>query len=1065
MNFKRIGILLAFVIFAVVSNAPAFAEGETVIKIEAESFITGPDIFDVQSVPEAGNGKYLSSWYAPKDADELIYKYTFTAPEKGNYRLDGMFNELSQSFTTDVSFYVNTPDNVVSNFTKGERLGSYYMYKMSGENVKVNKGKNELYMVLDKEDLNSSGVVVVYLDYFTLTKGAAGAFSLLSVKLNNSAGVYEKNDSVLINFEYSTAAPEAQKYNISITDLWDRPVQNNVITANKGIDYYSINLGKFPVGWYRVRILNEQNNVEVNDYMAFSVVVPYDERAKLEDSSIAADSDMAWNSRIALLDNYKEAFHDLAKLSGIKWLRTRTSGKYSSKIVKEFGYLMKDRNLNQLALTSPDVMGDKTMTGDLLEYGYKLWKEHAEWYDDTLGVLEVVNEADLGNKGNKGAAERYAAYYKAAAIGISDAENHPYQTMTPTATAKGNWVDLLYANDVLKYTDIQNYHAHDNVSVRTRDIKNKAVAYSDEHIPIWLTEAGYTQTAADGSVLSLPQMKEASEQLIKRALDSLSNGNNKHFWFLLTPYIENGGNFSSQHQSGMPYPMYSVLANLTNQLGEANYKGVADLTDGFRGHMFDDGQGNDVLVCFADNEGYINVKADKIKYADMVGYEEIKYADESGKIRIFAGTEPIFVKFFGRSSQDNYYPKTFTSELKKKTFKPNERIVIQQLWSDDITSTDAAHSNGYQLKPGEEYEVSVKVYNLNDEEMSGRINSSAGGQLIWNEGPKEFVISPWSSQIFTYKFSVNENAVGGTDGMVRFWGETYDGKEISSSVAYYMISSEGRVIAADKRVNFENGVSTERWNLANIAEGGKVTMTNNAEEESAIFNVTLPGNPWFFPHFSITDEERNALMNAQGFVFDAKTAGHQGSQSLMMFVYMKDGREFYCPSVKVPFERLEEDFTCCIFPYTQFTLWSSPLGAVEIRPFDVESISHISIGFSGSSEVVIPEYRIRNFGYFYSDLDSEQLTAQEDIEIAGVEANKTYKRGELSDIKAKLNIDDEIASYKVVINNDTISESDFQDGIISFNVGDLQRGAYTIYVTALNNQNGFYCGTKTFFVE
>lgn len=1062
-------LLFLTVISLVASSFGGFcvsaADGDIVINIEAEDYTSGEGVFSIAENEDLSGGKYIKSWTQPTGESRIIYAYEFSAPVKGTYKMSGIFSELSKDFTTDLSFYVNDESNTPGTWTKGTQVSSVYVYNMtSSTGVKLEKGRNTLYMVVNGTDTNQSGVLVAYADCFKFTKEKDSPFRIESVTLkDHPVGVYEEGEEVCVKFDYTTAAPAAQRYNMKITDLWDREVTTGEITVRAGADSHVLYIGTFPVGWYRLRLTDVSTGMEVNDYMAFSVVVSYSKRPKIEDSAIAADSAVAYTNTLQKLPNYKEQFHDLAQLAGLKWLRTRTAGKYSSDTMKEFGYMMKERGITQLALTATGAMGDKTMTGDLIETGYKHWKEMAEWYEDTLGVLEVINEMDLKGMGAPGGAERYAALYKAAAIGISDASNSPYKSMTPTSSSDGVWTDLLYANDVLKYTDVQNFHAHQFVGTRTTLAKDKAVAYSDQSLPIFLSEAGYSQIAEDGDTLALEQMKDACTVMITRALESLSNGTTKHFWFLLSPYIENGGNYSSQHTSGMPYPMYSVLSNMTYQLGEANFAGVANLPEGMTGYMFNDGVGNDVMLCYADTQNYVTIKADKVKFSDIVGYEEVKLADENGEIRVSVGTQPVYIKFYGSAPSETYYPKTYQHELNKKVFTPNERIVIQQLWSDEITSASEAHGNGYQLKAGEEYELPVKVYNLNDEKMSGKLMISADSQIVYDEEPQVFELEPWSSQEFVYKFKVADDADGGTDGNIHFWGETDAGEEISSSVSYFRISSEGRVIADDKRVAFENGCDTSRWDLANIAGQGKVVMTNDSEG-SAVFNVELPGQKWFFPFFYITDEEREAMKSAQGIVFDAKAAGHDGDPGLSMFIYMKDGRWYYNDVNTMKFEKMEDDFTCCVFPFTNFSLYSSPQGAVDIREFDVDSISHIGLGFSRSN-VVIPEYKVRNFGYFYSDLPSEQLSETSAIEINGIEGGQLFADGNLGTITADLTMKDELESVKVSLNDKVIEGAVYKDGKVEFELNGLERGAYTLYVTALNKQNKFFCGKKSFKVE
>lgn len=1069
MKFKFTSYVLSLcIIFGGIGIPNVFAEedGKSEILIEAENFESGTNIFDIARSDEYSGGKMLVSRAYPNDEADYLYSYTFNAKESGYYKFSGIFNKQHWTPGTDMEFYVNDSDNKVESLTDGSNR---YLeaYDYTGGFVYLNQGKNTLYVKVDKTDSDPDLRFTLYLDCFKFTKASQDEFKLEKIRFEDtSAGAFEENKNVRVLFEYNTKTPAMQNYNLQIQDMWEREVSNQTVTIPKGIERFTLDLGSFPIGWYRVFIKDFESNVDLIDYMAFSVTVSHSKRLKVEDSTIATDANFYGNHTVRnVLPKGIDSYIEALKLSGVTWIREHTLGKASiNDQYYKIAQKVKKLGIKQLDLTTSDTVvrndnvADRTLLVDLHE-AYLQWKEFADLLGDNCDVLENVNEADITTGVP---ADRYSSYYKAAAIGISDSEANTYQTMSPPASSAGLWVDTYFQNDILDYTDIQNAHAHNDVKVRTEAVKKYALAYADEPLALWHSEAGIQQFAPDGVTLTNEQMRAAVSQQYMRFLTMISSGCTKWFWFLFTPYTENGGNYSSMHPSGMPYPMYSALANMTYQFGAAKYIGKPDLPSNVSGYMLDDGNGNDVLACYSDQQCYITIKADKVKYSDVLGHEEIKTADSNGEIRLFLGeNDPIIVKYFGRAPKDSYYPKSYSGAYSKKTFTPAQRLVIQQDWR-NITDDKTAGNQGYQLEPGKEYEFTAKIFNLNDKKMTGKLKKSADSCIQWEtDDEPAFEIEPWQSQEYKLKFTVDASIEYPVTGSVRLWGETSEGDELSSSVAAFKVVMTRRQINDEDRVDFENYWTADRWDVGNIAPGGKAVRTDDGKS-TVSFNVTFTGPRWFFPYFKLTESEIEKIKDSQGFVANVKTRKSSERTEIQMFIYMKDGRMYYCGTLGYYFNDMTDDYTCCVFPFTSFELYSSPMGNFEMRTFNPADIEQISIGAYVTPEIV-PQYDIQKFGYFYSTVPSDQLNKDGDISL-DIE-DKVYSPSELGTYEAKYNMNDEISEVKVVLNEDKYDKVKINKDGVSIDLSGLERGRYTIYVFALNNQKKMYQTSKTFTVK
>ena len=1027
---------------------PVQAAGAGEIVIEAEDYFTAHDAFTEVSEGGFSEGKGISTWFMP-DGSRIIAEYKVDVPSAGNYKITGVGSEIKVAWTSDWTVAVNDKDNKLSDFKQlasiSDNVSDKALYKEYDiGTAKFQRGENTIYIEAKNTDKQSNGVIVSRVDYIKLTP-APTTFSFDSVEfMGNKIGVFEKGKNIGLRMFFTAPAPESKKYSFRIEDYWQRPVSQGEVTIQKGKEFHDINLGSFDVGWYRIYLTEAGSSESLVRYLAFSVTQPLSKRIKYDDTTLAMDLGLEYVPEgMEMQDDYIEAL----KLAGYDWVRQRGGRPQKSSTTLEFREKLHKNSINGMDLIDP-WLSTQQYTEDLLTQVYEPIKSMTATGQNFDDVVELLNEQDLATGAAKGTADNYAAFFKAAAIALTDSDTKPYKSFCGLGGYYGPWIENMLMNDIMRYSDIYNYHSHESYTLRATKHRVYANAYSEVAPPVWNGEAGKHQPWGENDKLSYAQLKDGARVAITSAMNTIDVGTNKHFYFILRPYTENGGNFAAFHTDHMPFPIFSALANATYQLGEANLTGeAANLPAGVKGYMFDDGAGNDVFVFWADkNNNYVYLNAESAVYSDIMGYEEVKYADETGKLKIMVTQDPVYVKLAGRSDISDYYPINSTSNLVKKTFEPHERIIIQQIWPQDIKD----RVNGYKFATDAEIPVEINVYNFNDTAVSGTIKPKLGKDISSDIGDVNFDIEAWGKQSFTYTFRPSEEAVGANKGYIRFDGDTSDGKELSPSVTMYQMSQEERPPVEDKDiVVFDDFYLKESWDLSNIADGGK----------SVTFQNIFANQVWSFPYYFI--DNPSMFEGTSGFVFDQECGADVGEQIHQMYIYMKDGRNYY--SGAHPENKYVNGKKRVVFPWSNFSLYYSPLGGVDIRDFRFEDISHISIGISGGGQVH-PAYTISNFGVFYSELETDKMSQPKNLKFNGMEEGKVYKQGEQLTLNVDLP-DDNIQMVRVMIYNDEYEKFNVEDKKTVIDLSGLNKGKYRVMAFAYNDMGYAYYGTFDFYVE
>ena len=70
-------------------------------------------------------------------------------------------------------------------------------------------------------------------------------------------GFYEMSESVLLEIDYKEKRKDSYTYTLEIINGWGDVYSTQSITADEGEDKLIIELGNFPLGWYRLLLKSE----------------------------------------------------------------------------------------------------------------------------------------------------------------------------------------------------------------------------------------------------------------------------------------------------------------------------------------------------------------------------------------------------------------------------------------------------------------------------------------------------------------------------------------------------------------------------------------------------------------------------------------------------------------------------------------------------------------------------------------------------------------------------------------------------------------------------------------
>lgn len=865
----------------------------------------------------------------------------------------------------------------------------------------------------------------------SIPMAASAAAEIEKITPSQPSGVYEPVDEVGFTLEYQTDIDTKMQY--VVTDIRGREQLSGTVEFQTGTASRTLELGRFPTGWYRVRFYhNGRENTD--EYCAFSVTPPMSVKTTAENPFAAdqAGQYMNWN------DGQRAGYARALRLAGIDLVRERMSDTESVSYDPDIA-----AQANALAAEGIGVL-EMLARNELIDYNENLFDvyrkslDNAREYAGRVTGWESVNEAELSGA----VPDEVASYYKARALGVLDSGSGAVKTFGGLCIWDTCFSEVFLQNDVLSYADNYNLHSHRSGTTELYNLfpgdqvfraRMLSTAYGGGR-QVWVTEAGMNSGVDSRSLILDEYMIPQANYVITSAVESIARGGtDKHFWFLARHYIENGKEFGIFSYNDMPYPAYSALAVMTYYLGAGEFLGeVSLLPEGVRGYMFSDGINDTAVLWNTQNETrYVQLNTvSGAAVIDLTGNRTDISADRTnGKINIPVSGSPVIVKLQGKT-ENNYYPKHFPAYETTAVSSVNDakRIVLKQKWQ-----TKNTVNAKYEIQPGQEYVIELEVYNFSKKEMTGKISAKVSDRLIAEPSePVSYRVGANGKTVLRFTVKSNGCVQTGGDAYLSFTGNA-GGEELSPSVALCSVKADQ---SAFEVTPFDGYLSKDSW-LANSP--AKMTVLQEKNGIGFVFSFTPDISDWWaYPQLKIAE---GTLADADGISFtrtcDTEAYPMDGV-STRVFLWTEEG-DSYLANVGVC---TDGEYSCQL-AWSSFSKFGSTLSDL-----DPDKITRISVGFNAplSQEPKSYYYKISDFGWF-SGSDAEMLHPQ--ITLKGINDRTVYRTGSLPAVSA--DIPEGLQDVKVYLNFEEYHEWNEKDGTLSVSLAELKEGAYHLMITGFDD--------------
>lgn len=855
------------------------------IRVEAENYISSTIPWNPNKVgSEFSNGILMYCLGTPSGGWDKVYSVTYkvNAPVAGNYDLTVLSSDYDKNYTSDYTVTVNdkAPRNVLDMAEKkvdfaSPTLSDNGLLKIIDMGcLELNEGENIIVFTLDNTDSQASqNRLSFFMDYFdlSLSNGNSKAtsieydISLIGMDdfeiITGAANVNVFDCRYPIRFSINRFFESNGQIPYTVTDYFGKVIYEGMLSGNES-ELVSVKrcVKNHPTGYFVLKCGEEE--------IAYVVTPAFSERT-LEDSPFAMDYASTYhNKELDSCFNVSAA----ARLAGVTWVRDRArwsdyekvQGKYDFTSTEEYFKAIDRTGMKLLvdlcpspywAYASEGYKGTDLVGGfrnNQLAF-YSLCKEIVKHYDGVVDAWELWNESDIGFAVET--SELFSAFFKAGALGAYDANPDVIVSFGGLCQPdfKSDYMHLTMLNDVLQYSDVFNYHSH---VVQPSDLRFQTFLaptvmaasapgsislYNREYNrPVWVSEAGMRVDK-----LEYKSFINQANYIVTSTAESLACGTSKHFWFLLAPYMEHGGDFGTFSSTFEPYPTLAAESIMTNVLGKAEYLGEPiGLSSKSYGYIFNNGT-RLVSVLWSTRKGdtyVVNTNA-PIIVTDIMGNETLMEPDEKGEISLRLSTTPIYVTY--SIAPDFYSHDIMDCDMQTITYSLGQRVVLSPEFENyDINNPDIK-ANGHLVFDG--IKVKVRVTNYNDVKVTGTVTGTLMGfEVIGTD--KEISIDPYSEGFITLilKKTGNESI----NSYITFTG-TFNGEKTSNATAH--VHTEGATDVGSITVNSISKANTiNKDKLSNVtatlegATGTPLILLNDKEFdnytfENNVFTIDLSG--------------------------------------------------------------------------------------------------------------------------------------------------------------------------------------------------------------------------------
>lgn len=832
-----------------VDYAPDYAEYETIsshneepvnIRVEVENHTSCTIPWSKTNGNEFSNGSMMYALITGENnlplgkSGKYYAEYKITVPHAGEYDLKVLAGTNNADWTTDFALEINggqtayvSEAKITGNFdTPSINQSSLFKYMDMGK-ITLEEGENILRLELDNSDLNTIqwGVrMSSYIDYFEISKGSDTS-SEVAFKYDVALKGVEDSEVIAaaakvnvfdrrfpIKFSFTKFFEEAGEIEYKIEDYFGNVVFNGKVEGSQ-YDYVTLerSLKNHPTGYFTFKM---------GDLSVSYVVTPPLNERKYTDTPFAMDLASLYHASDI---NNMVSLTAAARLAGVTWVRDRshwenyekTPGEYTFGTDKRFTAIKKTgMNLLTVFYVSPkwaiENLGEtESRVGGFADTQlevYNMMKALTEHYSGVVDAWEIWNETDGGFAMET--AEQYSAWFKAASLGAIAGDPNvivahggyciPNEHKTGN-DANGNpmysdYIHLSFMNDLLKYSSVFNYHSHTPQSsdlciqdYRTiafsKYIYSTMALYNAFDMPIWVTEAGMSMLS---NAPSFDVLKGQTPYIVASTVQSLGMGTDKHYWFLLAPYIENNGDFGTFSKDLKPYPTLAAESVMTKVLGKAEYVGelpeiAGNIHEGPFSAVFNTGTRYVSVLWMRASKHEYTFKTDlPVIITDMMGNETLVHP-VNGEVSVMITKDPIYITY---STPPEYHAQGVQNdEMEKLEFTFGDKIVLSPEFENFNINDTSIKVNGHVVYDG--LKVKVRVSNFNETPVTGTVSATLKGFTV--EGcDQEITVQPYSEAFVT--LTLKRSGTEDVNSYMVFSG-SFNGEETSRATAH--VRTEG----------------------------------------------------------------------------------------------------------------------------------------------------------------------------------------------------------------------------------------------------------------------------------
>ncbi|MBE7044797.1 MAG: hypothetical protein E7397_04655 [Ruminococcaceae bacterium] len=1029
------------------------------IRVEGEQYEPSLGNITPSVLPEGDENPVMviSNWWGA--STQYTVGYSFEAPTAGGYLLSAVTTDIDSVYTSNFYYRVNGGDWVYSAdvFEKishpGASFGSSNMYLYQLGTVELKSGANTIEFLVKEARESQNNWAVFYLDYFTLSKQEFGLDSVIPAKPSH---VFEPSDACAFEIRFTDYPKANTSYTVLVEDYFHKPVKAAQFTLGTAELSKDLDFGTLAPGWYRMLISDGEKNLYQS---GFAVVHPLSQRP--ENPHFAMDfAGMALTTGKTEVQNLGRAL----RLAGVNFVRERYYWQYSDLLYQYNNETVAGTGMDVINMFHDSRTADVSlghMADDLFKV-YEFQKGYSEKYAGLVDYMEVWNEEDTSFANET--ADRYAAFLKAAAIGIRDGNagmgiSHGGFAQAPDST---KYIDFCMMNDFMEYTDLYNYHAYasggDKYETtpslgRSEITANRDIltAYGYENRRVWVTEGG----------ISIGKEQERSRTQQARAavinnIQSVANGTDKHFFFVVPQYYESGREFGVFCKDKTPSASYTAMENLTYQLGSAEFKGIfRDLTERIRGYLFDNGT-RDVGVFWAESgENFVQVQTTKpVTVVDMMGGEKT-INPTNGIISLSVDMNPVYVLFGETVSASQYLAdQKAKPSYERVNITDAKRIVLQPNFESKCYVEEKM--KGYLMIKNEDNLCTIRVYNFSDKEQSGTIYAKISDKFVLDKTEQNVTVGAMSSADVTFKIRVANDVKTAEKGFVQFSG-VMNGEEITKSTAQIRCRIKDTIELGG---TFSRAKWSSYWQTGGSTSSGTVKVSNPSWLSSEVkFVVNMNANGWCYPNFKVT--EQNSLKNTTGIRFSVKGDEDIGQAVMHCFAYMTDGRKYFEGNENGKI--IKKGYTDYYIPWDEMVRQHLPEGVDPNKEFSVADIQYIAIGVNVSGTGSFTYY-LNNIGWYTDDTKNDTIEWDE-LTLAGIADEEMFYQGSVPMVTATLPANDTIKKIKVYLSGREYQGYEQGENQLFVDLGKLSCGSYTLLVTAENEFGYIYRDAVDFMIQ